>query len=163
MKRIISIFSAVIISAFVISCGESAQKKTETPSVSAGGDMVLTATNEQIRDFSIDGFPGGSSKIKENEDLENMKRIVDLVKPIIEKLPDGYVMEIRGHAAAYPTKALQKSVSKKRALKIYKALKKAGVPASKITYKGLDIQEPLEGYDPKDAKQRRVSFKAVKK
>ena len=32
-----------------------------------------------------------------------------------------------------------------------------------MTYKGVGINEPLEGYSDKDPKQRRVSFKAVKK
>jgi outer membrane protein OmpA-like peptidoglycan-associated protein len=72
-------------------------------------------------------------------------------------------MQITGHAADYPTKATQASVSKGRAAKIYNELKKAGVPAAKMTYKGVGIDEPLSGYDGKDAKQRRVSFKAVKK
>ena len=42
-------------------------------------------------------------------------------------------------------------------------LKKAGVPAKKLSYKGVGISEPLEGVDGKDAKQRRVSFTAIKK
>ncbi len=164
MKKVISIFSVVIISAFLISCGETTQEKTDSPSVQApSGDMVISSINEQVKDFSIDGFPGGSAKLKNNEDLENMERIIGLVKPIIEKLPDGYVMVIRGHAAAYPTKALQRSVSKKRAYKVYSALRKAGVPKSKIAHRGLAISEPLADYDVKDAKQRRVSFRAEKK
>jgi len=164
MKKVISLLSAVLFAAFLTSCAETAQDKTTTPSVKADtGDMVLTQINNQVKDFSVDGFGGASSKIKSSEDLENMKRIVGLVKPVIDKLPDGYVMMIKGHAAAYPTKALQRSVSKARAYAVYKELKKAGVPASKMSYKGVDIKEPLEGYDAKDFKQRRVSFTAIKK
>lgn len=129
----------------------------------SAGDFAVKTINNQVKDFSIDGFPGGSAKLSTNEDLENMKKIVGLVKPLIEKIPDGYVMQITGHAANYENKSRQMYVSKQRAIKIYNELKKAGVPAKKMKYKGVGITEPLEGVDSKDAKQRRVSFKAVKK
>ena len=38
-----------------------------------------------------------------------------------------------------------------------------GAAESKMTYRGAGIDEPIPGLDPKDFKQRRVSFKAVKK
>lgn len=169
MKKITSLIFLIFLAAFLSSCAESTQEqkdtqadpvvKTEVPT----GDTVLEMTNNQVKDFSIDGFPGNSARLKKNEDLENMKRIIGIVKPLIEKLPDGYAMEIRGHAANYPTRAMQRSVSRKRAYKIYSELRKAGVPKSKMKYKGLDIKEPLSEYDGKDAKQRRVSFRAIKK
>jgi len=168
MKKALYLLFVSILATFLLVSCESQQPKTDvkqdtTVKADAGGDFAVNAINRQVGGFSIDGFPGGSSKLSKNEDLENMKKIVDLVKPIIDQIPDGYVMQITGHAADYPTKSLQASVSKGRAAKIYNELKKAGVPASKMTYKGVGISEPLEGYDGKDAKQRRVSFKAVKK
>jgi outer membrane protein OmpA-like peptidoglycan-associated protein len=173
MKKSLYILLAVFVSAALfISCAQTTQqaktdvKQETTPKVKADagdGDMAVSMINRQVSGFSIDGFPGGSSKLNKNEDLENMKKIVGLVKPIIDQIPAGYVMQITGHAADYPTKATQASVSKGRAAKIYNELKKAGVPAAKMTYKGVGIDEPLSGYDGKDAKQSRVSFKAVKK
>ncbi|HOP62493.1 MAG TPA: OmpA family protein [Spirochaetota bacterium] len=165
MKKAFYLILVSILATFLLASCESQQPKTDTPTVKAdgGGDAAVSMINNQVGDFSIDGFPGGSSKLKASEDLENMKRIVELVKPIVEQVPDGYVMQITGHAADYPTKALQRSVSKGRAYKVYSELKKAGVPAAKMTYKGVGISEPLSGYDGKDAKQRRVSFRAVKK
>ncbi len=169
-KALYLIVLSLLASLVFVSC-ETQQAKTDvqqdtTPTVKADagdGDIAVKAINNQVEDFSIDGFPGGSSKLSKNEDLENMKKIVTLVKPIIGQIPAGYIMQITGHAADYPTKALQSSVSKQRAAKIYNELKKAGVPVSKMTYKGVGIAEPLKGYDGKDPKQRRVSFKAVKK
>jgi hypothetical protein len=32
-----------------------------------------------------------------------------------------------------------------------------------MTYKGVGVDEPIPGVDGKDASQRRVSFKAIKK
>ncbi len=175
MKKSLYIILAVIFSAaLVFSCAQQ-QAKTDTaqqvkqdttPKVKSDagdGDMAVRMINEQVKGFSIDGFPGGSAKLSKNEDLENMKKIVALVKPIIDQIPAGYIMQITGHAADYPTKAIQMSVSKSRALKIYNELKKAGVPAAKMSAVGVGISDPLSGYDGKDPMQRRVSFKAVKK
>jgi outer membrane protein OmpA-like peptidoglycan-associated protein len=175
MKKALSlVISSLMMIAFLSSCSGTQQTKTDTvktatteakdPKVSSGGDnMAIDAINRQVKDFAIDGFPGGSAKLKANEDLENMKKIVGLVKPIIDKIPDGYVMQITGHCANFNSKATQKSVSTARAAKVYSELKKAGVAAKKMTYKGVGIDEPADGYSDKDAKQRRVSFKAVKK
>ena len=58
---------------------------------------------------------------------------------------------------------LRKRVSTARAEKIYNELKKAGVSGKKMTAIGVGSDEPLTDYGDKDAKQRRVSFKAVKK
>jgi len=176
MKKILGLILSSLMIMAITSCAGTQQPKTETvkapvtetkdiqvKSGSGGDGMAIDAINRQVKDFAIDGFPGGSSKLKKNEDLENMKKIVSLVKPIIDTIPDGYVMQITGHCASYNSKAAQKRVSTARAAKIYNELKKAGVSAKKMSYKGVGINEPAEGYDGKDARQRRVSFKAVKK
>lgn len=171
MKKVLGIISSIMMIAFLVSCSGAQQTKTEPvkstvtePNVKSGGDdFAIDAINRQVKGFAIDGFPGGSAKLKKNEDLENMKKIVGLVKPIIETIPAGYVMQITGHCANYESKATQKRVSTARAAKIYDELKKAGVAASKMSYKGVGSDELAEGYADKDAKQRRVSFKAVKK
>lgn len=168
MKKVLFLVLSVSLAAFLLSsCGDTTQvQETPTPTVKAdtgGDDMAVRAINNQVRGFAIDGFPGAKSTLKKSEDLDNMKRIVGLVKPIVEKVPDGYVMQITGHAADYPTPAIQRSVSNARAKMVYDELRKAGVPASKMTYKGVGISESREGYDNKDFAQRRVSFKAVKK
>ena len=170
MKKVLLLVLSVSLAAFLVSsCSDTAQVQDtpdQTPTVKADAgadDFAVKAINNQVKGFSIDGFPGAKATLTKNEDLENMKRIVGLVKPIIEKVPDGYVMQITGHAADYPTPALQRSVSNARAKKIYDELKKAGVPAEKMTYKGVGISDPREGYSNKDFAQRRVSFKAVKK
>lgn len=183
MKKLLSlIISLFMITAFFSSCSDSKQTKTDTVKTEAAktdtaksGDMqvksgasgadslAINAINSQVKGFAIDGFPGGSSKLSKNEDLEKMKRIVGIVKPIIDQIPAGYIMQITGHAANYESKAKQKRVSTERAAKVYNELKKAGVAAAKMSYKGVGVDEPLEGIDGKDAKQRSVSFKAVKK
>ncbi len=174
MKKVLGlVLSSLMIIALLVSCGETAKQQTKTETADttkdmkvksgSGDNMAIDAINRQVKDFSIDGFPGDSAKLSKNEDLENMKKIVKLVKPIIESIPDGYVMQITGHAANYNSKARQKSVSTSRAAKIYDELKKSGVPTKKMTYKGVGADDPDSRYSDKDFKQRRVSFKAVKK
>ena len=177
MKKVSSlIITSLMIIAFFSSCSNSKQAKTETVKaepvkteapdlkVKAGGDsMVIDEINNMVKGFYITGFPGGSSKLKKSEDLENMKKIVALIKPIIAKVPEGYVMQITGHCADYESAAKQKRVSNDRAAKIFTELKKSGVAAKKMTFKGAGSSEPIEGYSGKDVKQRSVSFKAVKK
>ena len=175
MKKILILIISALMMAFLISCAGTQQTKTDTvktdtvktastdTKVSSGGNMAVDAINSQVKGFAVDGFPGGSSKLKANEDLENMKKIVGLVKPIIAEIPAGYVMQITGHCANYESKSRQKSVSTARAEKIYNELKKAGVSGKKMSYKGVGADEPLEGYGDKDAKQRSVTFKAIKK
>ena len=169
-KRLSLIISSLMIAVFTIACSGAGQVKSGASGdqqmnvkAGSGGDFAVDAINNQIKDFSIDGFHGGSSKINQNEDLENLKKIVGLVKPIIDKVPDGYVMQITGHCADYDSKAKQKSVSTARAKKIYDELKKAGASTKKMTYRGAGTSELLEGLSGKDFQQRRVSFKAVKK
>lgn len=168
-KKSITGLLTVISFIFSLSCAQTAvQTKSDmvqAPKVKAeaGDDTAVRMINEQVKGFSIDGFPGGSSKLRKNADLKNMKRIVTLIKPIIDSIPDGYIMQITGHAADYPTAKLQKSVSTQRAKAVYRELVKSGVPAAKLSYRGAAISEPLEGYPGKSPKQRRVSFKAVKK
>jgi hypothetical protein len=90
MKKSLYILLAVFVSAALfISCAQTTQqaktdvKQETTPKVKADagdGDMAVSMINRQVSGFSIDGFPGGSSKLNKNEDLENMKKIVGLVK-----------------------------------------------------------------------------------
>lgn len=174
MKKSLQILIGSIILAFVFNAcgGGGEQVKTETKTddtqikVQSGGgadDMVIKAINDEISEFFIDGFSGDSSKIRDEEDMAKMKKIVKLVKPIVNKVPDGYVMQITGHTADYESAGRQKTVSTARAKSVYDALIKEGVSAKKLTYRGAGSDEPRPGYAAKDFAQRCVSFKAVKK
>jgi len=166
-KALILGISSLMVVAFLSSCDQQQvkdqAKDQSNVNVSSAGDFVTDSINKQVKDFSIDGFHGGNATMNKNEDLENMKNIVSIVKPVIAKIPDGYQMQITGHCADYDTPAIRQNVSTARAKKIYDELKKAGCAEAKMTYKGVGSEEPLGGYDKKDPKQRRVSFKAIKK
>jgi flagellar motor protein MotB len=159
MKKALIFGISSLMMIFLLSSCET----TQTPNVSSGGDLAVSGINSQVKGFSIDGFQGGGAKMDDNENLENMKNIVSIVKPIIAKVPDGYAMQIKGHCADYDSAEKKKSVSTARAKKVYDELKNAGADESKMDYKGVSFDEPLEGVDGKDPRQRRVSFEAIKK
>ncbi|HQO40647.1 MAG TPA: OmpA family protein [Spirochaetota bacterium] len=173
MKKYLQlIIGSVILAFFVSACGGGEQVKTEqttddtqvqVQSGAGADDMAIKAINNEIDEFFIDGFSGDSSKIRDKEDMEKMKKIVRLVKPIVNRVPDGYVMQITGHTADYESTARQKKVSEARAKAVYNALINEGVSAKKLVYRGVGSDEPRPGYDKKDFAQRCVSFKAVKK
>ena len=160
-KTLVFCISSLMMIALLSSCSDQQQVKSD--GAGAGSDYVLNGINKQVSSFSIDGFSGASSTMTQNEDFENMKNIISIVKPVIDKIPDGYAMQITGHCADYDSAAMRQSVSTARAKKIFDELKAAGVSESKMTYKGVGSDEPRSDLDPKDFKQRRVSFKAFKK
>lgn len=166
-KGFIAVISSLMMTAFISSCSDTKQVKADPPqneNVQVKASVFsIEPVNAQIKDFSVDGFPGGSSKLKKNKDLENMKKIVEIVKPVIDTIPDGYVMQITGHCANYDSKATKQRVSTARAKKVYEELKAAGVSADKMIYKGVSADEPDEKYGAKDFRQRKVSFKVVQK
>ena len=171
MKKYLQlIIGSAILAFFVSACGGGEQVKTEQkadePQVQSGAgadEMAIRAINNQISEFFIDGFAGDSAKIRDKENMAKMKRIVGLVKPIVNKVPDGYVMQITGHTADYESTARQKKVSEARAKAVYNALINEGVSAKKLVYRGVGSDEPRPGYDKKDFAQRCVSFKSIKK
>jgi outer membrane protein OmpA-like peptidoglycan-associated protein len=129
----------------------------------------ISSLNQQLTNNSIGGFAYKSSKLDSAKWDVWAKKASPIVKEIISKLPDGYVLQITGHADASgpedPTgyKPGNLKISTDRAKTIYDALKKADINSPKIIYKGIGSEELLNGYDPKAPEQRRVTFKIVSK
>jgi outer membrane protein OmpA-like peptidoglycan-associated protein len=90
-----------------------------------------------------------------------------VVKGVIDKLPEGYVLQVTGHTDArgpegpVGAKPGNIKISTDRAKAVFDALKAKGVTSPKMTYKGVGSSELIPGVDPKDAQQRRVTFKVV--
>ena len=126
----------------------------------------LALINEQVKDYVIDGFNDGAATMT-TEGYANMAAIVALVKPIVDTMPDEYIMQIAGHCATSgddgSSAAMSKSISLARAKMTYDRLKAAGAPDVKMAYKGVGVDDPLPGVDTGDQKQRRVTFKAIQK
>lgn len=160
-------FSASILAVvFVISCGGATQVKQDSISDSS---MLISAQNKQLAKGSLDGFGYKSSKLPANQWDSWAKTTAPVVKEILNKIPDGYVLQVTGHTdGSGPeqpegNKPGNLKISKDRAYTVYSALKKAGIDSPKLTYAGIGSSELLDGVDARAAEHRRVTFKVMPK
>ncbi len=165
MRKTTIILLAVSV-AFMFACGTEQVKKQD---VSDPNVAIVSTSNEQLAKIPVTGFDYKSSKVPAQKWDLWAKASAPVVKGIIDKLPEGYVLQVTGHADARgpeePTgnKPGNIKISTDRAAAVYNALKRQGISSPKMTYKGVGSSELLEGVDPKDPKQRRVSFKVLPK
>jgi OOP family OmpA-OmpF porin len=73
---------------------------------------------------------------------EGLKAIQDAVAKARAAVP-GFTVVVSGHTSSTGTRAYNLAVSKRRAAFVAKALAKAGVPAGRITVRGLGPDHPL--------------------
>jgi outer membrane protein OmpA-like peptidoglycan-associated protein len=149
---------------FAFGCASSPAPQTKTD---AGID--ISSMNKQLTDQSISGFAYKSSKLDNAKWDKWAIKAAPIVKEILNKLPEGYVLQATGHTdSSGPEEATgdkpgNYKISTDRAKTVYDALKRANISSPKITYKGIGSDELLSEYAPKAAEQRRVSFKIVAK
>ena len=155
-----------IIISFIAGCGSSPQVEKDT-----GGETtkMISAQNKQLANSSLGGFGYKSSKLPRAQWDNWARNAAPVVKDILTKIPEGYVLQVTGHADASgpeePTgnKPGNIKISSDRAYTVYSALKRAGIESPRMTYKGIGSSELLEGVDPRSGEQRRVTFKVMPK
>ena len=149
---------------FILGCSSGQVDKDEEVT-----SKLISAQNKQLADNSLDGFGYKSSKLPAQKWDRWAKSAAPVVKEILQKIPEGYVLQVTGHAdASGPEEPVGNKpgnikISKDRAYTVYSALKRAGIDSPKMTYKGIGSSELLDGVDPKGADQRRVTFKVMPK
>ncbi len=90
------------------------------------------------------------------------------IEQALSQVGTGYVIQVTGHTCtigprnATGGKKGNYHWSEQRAKGVYDGLRRAGIPANQMTYKGVADTQLLPGVDPKDQKQRRVTFQVVK-
>jgi outer membrane protein OmpA-like peptidoglycan-associated protein len=166
MKKLTIVITIIIGFFLIISCAKEQVKEPEKVGVDAG---FLSASNTQLAKYPVEGFAYKSSKVPPQSWDKWAKVAAPAVKEIVSKIPDGYVLEVRGHADARGPETAEGSkpgnmkISTDRAKAIYDSLAKAGISSSKITYKGVGSSDIMNGADSKAAEQRRVTFGIVAK
>ncbi len=156
---------SILLVVFAISCGGTQVKQD----VVTDSSPIIEAQNKQLARASLDGFGYKSSKMPATQWDSWAKTTAPVVKEILNKIPDGYVLQVTGHAdGSGPeqpegNKPGNLKISKDRAYAVYSALKKAGIDSPKMTYKGVGSSELISGADDRAAEQRRVTFKVVPK
>lgn len=166
MKRFIIFIAVITTTLFIIACSQEQVKQTDVVGASSA---VVSASNTQLAKYPITGFAYKSSAIEPMQWSNWAKIAAPVVSGILDKLPDGYVMEVRGHTDSRGpeepegNKPGNLKISKDRAKAVYNALSNQGLKTSKITYRGVGSSEPLAGVAQDSAQQRRVNFVIVPK
>src|SRR4030042_59476 len=164
MRKIIAIVMIVGATLFIISCSKEQVKQ---PDVGDAGGAFIKASNNQLAKYPMDGFAYKSSQLPAQQWTQWARIASPVVKEIVGKIPDGYALEIRGHADARGpedpegNKPGNIKISTDRAKAVYNALATAGIKSSKIKYRGLGSSETMPGADARGAQQRRVTFVIV--
>jgi outer membrane protein OmpA-like peptidoglycan-associated protein len=167
MKKILTVITIIIAMFVIISCAKEQVKQPDK--VGVDNSVFVGASNDQLSKFPVTGFGYKSSSVPSQSWDKWAKVAAPVIKDIVGKLPEGYVLEVRGHTDARGPedpegdKPGNLKISKDRASAVVDSLKKQGISSDKIVAKGVGSAEPLAGADPKGANQRRVTFSVVAK
>lgn len=166
MKKILAVITIIIASFFISSCAKDQVKQPDQ--VGAVGAFV-GASNEQLAKFPVTGFGYKSSTVPAQSWDKWAKVAAPVIKGIVDKLPEGYVLEVRGHADARGPedpdgdKPGNLKISRDRAAAVVNSLAKQGISSDKIVPRGVGSSETLSGSDSRGGDQRRVTFVVVPK
>ena len=155
-------------SAFTFSCSSSKKKVEPVPETKPVDHSAwVNATNSQLIKIPVEGFAYKVTTVPRQKWERWAELAAPAIKKILDEMPDGYVLEIKGHTDARgpeePTgdKPGNNKISTDRARSVYNSLKKRGISSSKATYRGVGSSELKPGIDPKSPAQRRVTFAVV--
>lgn len=164
MKKSLLLLLAIGVFIAIGCASQQPAQQAETPSVSGGSGMFISASNEALKPAAdaLDVFPPSSSNLSNRNKSLIGSKAVAVIKEVVNKLPEGYVVQVTGHSALVK-EAPTDDVSTGRAKAVYDELVRAGIDRNKLTYKGVGTSELIPGLDGLDPKQRRVSFKVVPK
>jgi OOP family OmpA-OmpF porin len=121
--------------------------KNGCPTVQVKGDQIVI--NERIE------FATGQSVIKP---VSN--QLLDDIAKVMKDHPELKKIEIQGHTDNQGAAALNRMLSRNRAIAVMKALETRGVEATRMTAKGFGPDKPVGANDTEEGRQanRRVQF-----
>ena len=172
MKRAFLIFLSFALTT-LIACSSSGknQKKSKDPQVKSSQNQKTTVSvsYDTLTKRPISGFDYKKTSISMEIWKAWASQNLALIENIVPKIPETHALQVTGHADSRgpetPTKNKPGNlkISTERALTIYNLLLAKGIDSSKLVYKGVGSSQPLKGVNPKDPKQRRVSFVLISK
>lgn len=165
MKKMSLVF-AVIMVMVMVACSSTpeVQQPAGDPNIA-----LVNAQNQQLEKIPVTGFAYKSAVVPKQDWDKWATMAAPVVKEVLNKLPEGYVLQVTGHTdGSGPEEPVGNKpgnikISTERAKAVYNALKAKGIDSPKMTYKGVGSSELLPGVDPRDAANRRVTFKVVPK
>lgn len=168
ITRKVAAFGVVALASLSLAACSSSDK-SERGGVSAGGGVALANRALQEVSYSPRNKGYGYKSTGVGGDFPTWSSTAKpQISNALEQIGDDYVIQVTGHTCAIgPRNAPGDGrrgnyyYSSQRAKAVYDGLVNAGVPASKLQYKGVADTQLLTGVDSKDQKQRRVSFQVV--
>jgi hypothetical protein len=160
-KKIVVMLVAAV-AALTVACG-SAQVDPNAASRSLGGNMVVDAANGQLAKVPVVGFPPFGTTMSTAQFDKYGSEAATAAKAVIGTLPEGYVLQITGHANAHKSLSTAgvTKLSQGRANYVYNYFVKKGIDKTKLTAVGVGASEPDASLSHDQL--RRVTFKVVEK
>ena len=172
-KGLITIFLGLSL----VACSSADKKDSTTDSKNSSSSRSFVDPVEQFNAMVSEiRYPDGKTRpgfSYKKADVQNdfaawADKNVGTIKSALEKIPADYAMEITGHTDAIGPEQAEGSkkgniyYSELRAKAMKEALTKKGVPGKRIVTRGVGSSSPVEGLDPKDPKNRRVTFSFIR-
>ncbi len=166
---------AVVSLILFVACGggQKAEVKEKAAKMEAPMDssMTINVINRGLAELAYkptpEGFAYKSVDVPKESFTEWAKTNKESISKAIQQLPDGFVLQVTGHTCSIGPREAEAAkkgnvwYSTQRARNVYQALKDSGIPAEKLSYKGIADDETMSGIETNDPKNRRVTFKVV--
>jgi hypothetical protein len=140
MKKATVLTTFILLASFMVFSCATEPEKAPPPEK---GTFSLSASNAQLAYYPVTGFAYKSTVIPSDSWTHWAKNAEPIVKGIINKMPEGYVLQVTGHAdSSGPeepegNKPGNIAISKGRAEAVYEALGQVGVKSNKMIIKGV--------------------------
>ena len=166
-------FAALSLVAFVACSSaqqeEPVERKTEEAPVDAS--MTINVINRGLAELAYKPTPEGFAYKSINVPTDSFQEWAtsnkDSINKAVQQLPDGFVLQVTGHTCSIGPREAEAGkrgnvwYSTQRARNVYTALKNSGIPAEKLSYKGIADDETMSDVETTDSRNRRVTFKVV--
>lgn len=156
------------ISAFVLvlACAGCAGKPAPmtAPGVPSSGNPLVDGVNAQLALVTVEEYKLGAP-VSAQERADMIDRAVAVIKAMLPRLPEGYVIQVTGHTdtqGGAQSKA-NLAVSARKAQLVFGELGKKGVAGARLVTKGAGGTMLVAACGEKEPCQRRVTFIVVKK
>lgn len=137
----------------------SSTPKAEERSPSLGSGMIIDAANGQLSKVPVVGFPPYGASMPITQFDQYGENAATAAKAVVASMPEGYKLQITGHANPVGAPAFIKSISLQRAKFVQAYFVKKGLEPKKMIAVGVGDTEQ----DPNLSREqnRRVTFKLV--
>lgn len=144
-------------------------QKVEKPVLTVN-EKLVSELNQKLEKATMTGFANGKTTLSPKQEKNWLSKNLSLIKSVVESLkdqPETVKVEVAGHASSrLAPKAkyiviTREEAALKRAEYAVDLLRRNGVDTSRFVAISKSDRNPLPKIDPKDGRNRRVSFSVV--